>query len=84
MMVSLNSFTTVVTGPISYLHRLSCFLPAASKTCLQSEYNCGAPLNQCVPEGWRCDGKADCGNEADEKNCSTSFTECFHATRGKV
>ncbi|XP_044044805.1 low-density lipoprotein receptor isoform X2 [Siniperca chuatsi] len=47
-------------------------LPAtcATKTCLQSEYNCGAPLNQCIPEGWHCDGKADCDNGADETNCT--------------
>nr|XP_046267616.1 low-density lipoprotein receptor [Scatophagus argus] len=42
----------------------------ANKTCLQSEYSCGAPINQCIPEGWHCDGKADCDNGADETNCT--------------
>ncbi|XP_038569587.1 low-density lipoprotein receptor isoform X1 [Micropterus salmoides] len=47
-------------------------LPAtcATKTCLETEYNCGAPMNQCIPGGWHCDGKADCKNGADEKNCT--------------
>ncbi|XP_047434798.1 low-density lipoprotein receptor isoform X1 [Mugil cephalus] len=47
-------------------------LPAtcADKTCLETEFNCGAPMNQCIPGGWHCDGKADCKNEADEKNCT--------------
>uniref|UniRef100_A0A8D0AN76 Low-density lipoprotein receptor-like n=1 Tax=Sander lucioperca TaxID=283035 RepID=A0A8D0AN76_SANLU len=46
-------------------------LPATctTKTCLQSEYNCGAPTNQCIPGAWHCDGKAECDNGADEKNC---------------
>ncbi|CAF92585.1 unnamed protein product, partial [Tetraodon nigroviridis] len=42
----------------------------ASKTCMQSDYSCGAPLYQCIPGRWHCDGKADCDNEADEKNCT--------------
>ncbi|TKS68036.1 Adhesion G protein-coupled receptor L3 [Collichthys lucidus] len=46
-------------------------LPAtcANKTCLQTEFNCGAPMHQCIPDGWHCDGKADCTNGADESNC---------------
>ncbi|XP_008315569.1 low-density lipoprotein receptor-like [Cynoglossus semilaevis] len=46
-------------------------LPAAceSKTCRESEFNCGLPRNQCIPGGWHCDGKADCDNGADETNC---------------
>uniref|UniRef100_A0A4W6FUT3 Low density lipoprotein receptor b n=1 Tax=Lates calcarifer TaxID=8187 RepID=A0A4W6FUT3_LATCA len=47
-------------------------LPAtcATKTCLESEFNCGLPLNQCIPGSWHCDGKADCSNGADERNCT--------------
>ncbi|TMS23200.1 Low-density lipoprotein receptor [Larimichthys crocea] len=47
-------------------------LPAtcANKTCLQAEYDCGAPMHQCIPDGWHCDGKADCTNGADESNCT--------------
>ncbi|XP_071769720.2 low-density lipoprotein receptor [Centroberyx gerrardi] len=40
-----------------------------AKTCLPSEFNCGAPRHQCVPSGWRCDGSADCDNGADEQSC---------------
>ncbi|KAM9769277.1 low-density lipoprotein receptor [Menidia menidia] len=42
----------------------------AAKTCADSQFNCGAPMNQCVPKDWHCDGKADCTNGADEKNCT--------------
>nr|XP_054607731.1 low-density lipoprotein receptor isoform X1 [Nothobranchius furzeri] len=47
-------------------------LPAvcATKTCLESQFNCGAPLNQCIPKSWHCDGSADCRNGADETNCT--------------
>ncbi|XP_031727847.1 low-density lipoprotein receptor isoform X1 [Anarrhichthys ocellatus] len=47
-------------------------LPAtcATKTCLQSEFNCGAPTNQCIPGAWHCDGRAECINGADENNCT--------------
>lgn len=54
------------------------FLSSATKTCLQSEYNCGPPLNRCIPEGWHCDGKADCDNGADEKNCSKFYVNYIH------
>ncbi|XP_030599865.1 low-density lipoprotein receptor-like [Archocentrus centrarchus] len=47
-------------------------LPAtcALKICRDSQFNCGAPMNQCIPKSWHCDGKADCTNGADEKNCT--------------
>ncbi|XP_054459551.1 low-density lipoprotein receptor [Anoplopoma fimbria] len=47
-------------------------LPAtcATKTCLQSEFNCGEPTNQCIPGTWHCDGRAECLNGADENNCT--------------
>lgn len=48
------------------------FLSSATKICRESEYSCGLPMNQCVPQSWHCDGKADCDNGADEDNCSTS------------
>ncbi|KAM4750722.1 LOW QUALITY PROTEIN: low-density lipoprotein receptor [Anableps anableps] len=44
------------------------------KTCMDYQFNCGAPLNQCIPKSWHCDGKADCNNGADEKNCTAK--EC--------
>lgn len=50
------------------------FLSSETKTCQETEYNCGLPRNQCIPLGWHCDGKADCENEADEKNCSKFYT----------
>lgn len=37
---------------------------------MDSQFNCGAPVNQCIPKSWHCDGKADCDNGADETNCS--------------
>uniref|UniRef100_A0A8C2ETE4 Low density lipoprotein receptor b n=1 Tax=Cyprinus carpio TaxID=7962 RepID=A0A8C2ETE4_CYPCA len=30
---------------------------------------CGGRLNQCVSTRWRCDGKTDCENGADEQGC---------------
>uniref|UniRef100_A0A7N8X0C4 Low density lipoprotein receptor b n=1 Tax=Mastacembelus armatus TaxID=205130 RepID=A0A7N8X0C4_9TELE len=42
----------------------------ATKTCLESEYSCGPPMNQCIPKSWHCDGKAECDNGADERNCT--------------
>ncbi|XP_041839596.1 low-density lipoprotein receptor [Melanotaenia boesemani] len=42
----------------------------AAKTCLQSQFNCGAPMNECISGSWHCDGKVDCTNGADEKNCT--------------
>lgn len=47
------------------------FLPAA-KTCRPTEFSCQDRLNQCVPNTWRCDGKADCENGADEEACGES------------
>ncbi|MEQ2271196.1 hypothetical protein XENORESO_000828 [Xenotaenia resolanae] len=46
----------------------------SAKTCRESQFNCGAPLNQCITKSWHCDGKADCNNGADEKNCT--LKEC--------
>uniref|UniRef100_A0A6Q2ZPB6 EGF-like domain-containing protein n=1 Tax=Esox lucius TaxID=8010 RepID=A0A6Q2ZPB6_ESOLU len=40
------------------------------KTCRPTEFSCGGSLNQCVPQTWLCDGKADCKNGADELNCA--------------
>ncbi|XP_035856128.1 low-density lipoprotein receptor isoform X1 [Sander lucioperca] len=62
-------------------------LPATctTKTCLQSEYNCGAPTNQCIPGAWHCDGKAECDNGADEKNCTSKQCRAgeFRCTNGQ-
>ncbi|XP_076026422.1 low-density lipoprotein receptor isoform X2 [Genypterus blacodes] len=51
-------------------------LPATceAKTCLSSEFNCGAPRFQCIPGRWHCDGGSDCQNGADESNCTAK--EC--------
>uniref|UniRef100_A0A8C2ZY85 Low density lipoprotein receptor a n=1 Tax=Cyclopterus lumpus TaxID=8103 RepID=A0A8C2ZY85_CYCLU len=40
-----------------------------AKTCRPTEFSCADRLNQCVPSTWRCDGKADCENGADEERC---------------
>lgn len=57
----------------------------ASKTCSQTQFNCGLPMNQCVPQSWHCDGKADCDNGADEKNCTTKQckTDEFRCANGQ-
>lgn len=47
-----------------------CLLLSVAKTCKPSEFHCGGRLNQCVPNSWKCDGKADCENGADETSCS--------------
>lgn len=44
-----------------------------AKTCRPTEFSCGDRLNQCVPSTWRCDGRADCENGADEESCGTSL-----------
>lgn len=45
-------------------------LLSVAKTCKPSEFRCGGRLNQCIPNSWKCDGKADCENGADETGCS--------------
>lgn len=42
---------------------------SALSTCRESEFNCGAPLNQCIPKGWKCDGDPDCSGGSDEASC---------------
>uniref|UniRef100_A0A7N8XI62 Low density lipoprotein receptor n=1 Tax=Mastacembelus armatus TaxID=205130 RepID=A0A7N8XI62_9TELE len=39
-----------------------------------TEFSCTGRLNQCVPSTWRCDGKADCDNGADEESCGEPCT----------
>ncbi|XP_028261298.1 low-density lipoprotein receptor [Parambassis ranga] len=62
-------------------------LPAtcATKSCRETEFNCGAPMNQCIPGAWHCDGKADCNNGADEKNCTAKQCRAdeFRCTNGQ-
>uniref|UniRef100_A0A7N6BJJ0 EGF-like domain-containing protein n=1 Tax=Anabas testudineus TaxID=64144 RepID=A0A7N6BJJ0_ANATE len=62
-------------------HYYICFLfisPPAVKTCRPTEFSCADRLNQCIPSSWRCDGKADCENGADEVNCAF-FLQCTAA-----
>ncbi|OWF38955.1 sortilin-related receptor-like isoform X2 [Mizuhopecten yessoensis] len=39
--------------------------------CLANEFHCEAHQPKCVPIGLRCDGRNDCGDRSDEKNCTT-------------
>ncbi|XP_043971011.1 low-density lipoprotein receptor [Gambusia affinis] len=57
----------------------------SEKSCMESQFNCGAPLNHCIPKSWHCDGKADCDNGADERNCTIKEckTDEFRCTNGQ-
>ena len=59
---------------------LSLFLSLSTeaKICRPTEFNCGAPLNQCIPGRWHCDGGVDCGNGADERGCCKSTHTQIH------
>uniref|UniRef100_A0A3B5ME55 Low density lipoprotein receptor b n=1 Tax=Xiphophorus couchianus TaxID=32473 RepID=A0A3B5ME55_9TELE len=55
---------------------------SAAKSCMESQFNCGAPLNHCIPKNWHCDGKPDCENRSDERNCKCKTDE-FRCTNGQ-
>ena len=40
--------------------------------CVDGQIQCGN--GKCRPKIWRCDGRDDCGDMSDEKNCPQSFT----------
>ncbi|KAI5613605.1 low-density lipoprotein receptor isoform X1, partial [Silurus asotus] len=53
----------------------------AEKQCLPSEFTCSENPVECISSSWRCDGKADCNNGADElgcvlKNCTADEFRC--------
>uniref|UniRef100_A0A3Q2V1Y0 Low-density lipoprotein receptor-like n=1 Tax=Haplochromis burtoni TaxID=8153 RepID=A0A3Q2V1Y0_HAPBU len=60
-----------------------CIAVHVFKICRDSQFNCGDPMSQCISKDWQCDGKADCTNGADEKNCSKFSTraEFFYTSK---
>ncbi|CAC5409320.1 Prostasin,Trypsin,Transmembrane protease serine 9,Transmembrane protease serine 11D,Cationic trypsin,Serine protease 33,Transmembrane protease serine 7,Cationic trypsin-3,CUB and peptidase domain-containing protein 1,Transmembrane protease serine 5,Anionic trypsin,Tryptase,Plasminogen,Anionic trypsin-1,Trypsin-1,Trypsin I-P38,Trypsin-10,Transmembrane protease serine 2,Trypsin I-P1,Serine protease 55,Chymotrypsin-like elastase family member 2A,Coagulation factor XI,Anionic trypsin-2,Trypsin-3,Plasma kallikr len=52
---------------------ITCALPsqrpaADRRPCLSNQFLCKSK-DMCIPEPWRCDGRNQCGNNEDEKNC---------------
>ena len=39
--------------------------------CYEYEFDCGN--GECIETDWRCDGEDDCGNNADEATCTSTF-----------
>ncbi|XP_050691158.1 prolow-density lipoprotein receptor-related protein 1-like isoform X1 [Eriocheir sinensis] len=42
--------------------------------CLESQFKCGGPVTECVPDVWVCNGQPDCTDASDEANCTSSNT----------
>ncbi|XP_077426217.1 low-density lipoprotein receptor [Vanacampus margaritifer] len=57
----------------------------ATKMCLDTQMNCGAPNYWCVPQSWHCDGEVDCDTGADEENCMEKqcTAQQFRCTSGQ-
>ncbi|KAL1509813.1 hypothetical protein ABEB36_004494 [Hypothenemus hampei] len=69
-------------GMIAAKDGMSCLCPGGAppmpngtcstvgSSCSSNHFSCGNGL--CVPNGWKCDGENDCGDNSDEMRCGTA------------
>ena len=75
--VSLISFWFVVVVDVDVVVVVVVVVASAGAEgqCLTGEYRCAD--NSCIPDGWVCDGKADCDSGDDERSCSACTPQEF-------